>query len=82
MGYSVLNEILNGKRPVTTNSALMFEAAFGYSCRFSPETADEIQYAYCEKIMLWLKSSSRFAELQPCYKTEMRPHNTAAFLFL
>ena len=27
MGYSVLNEILNGKRPVTTNSALMFEAA-------------------------------------------------------
>ena len=27
MGYSVLNEILNGKRPVTTTSALMFEAA-------------------------------------------------------
>ena len=27
MGYSVLYEILNGKRPVTTNSALMFEAA-------------------------------------------------------
>lgn len=49
MGYSVLNEILNGKRPVTTNSALMFEAALDYSCRFSPETADEIQYAYCPK---------------------------------
>ena len=27
MGYSVLNEILNGKRSVTTTSALMFEAA-------------------------------------------------------
>ena len=27
MGYSVLNEILNGKRPVTTNSALMFVPA-------------------------------------------------------
>ena len=27
MGYSVLYEILNGKRPVTTTSALMFEAA-------------------------------------------------------
>lgn len=27
MGYSVLNEILNGKRPITTTSALIFEAA-------------------------------------------------------
>ncbi len=27
MGYSVLNEILNGHRPVTTTSALVFEAA-------------------------------------------------------
>lgn len=27
MGYTVLNEILNGRRPVTTASALMFEAA-------------------------------------------------------
>ena len=27
MEYSVLNEILNGKRPITTTSALMFEAA-------------------------------------------------------
>lgn len=29
MGYSVLNEILNARRPVTTASALMFEAALG-----------------------------------------------------
>lgn len=27
IGYSVLNEILNGHRPVSTTSALMFEAA-------------------------------------------------------
>lgn len=27
MGYSVLNEILNGRRPVTTTTALIFEAA-------------------------------------------------------
>ncbi len=27
MGYSVLNEILNGRRPITTTSALIFEAA-------------------------------------------------------
>ena len=27
MGYSVLNEILNGRRPLTPTTALMFEAA-------------------------------------------------------
>ncbi len=27
IGYSILNEILNGRRPVTTTSALIFEAA-------------------------------------------------------
>lgn len=27
IGYSFLNEILNGRRPITTESALMFEAA-------------------------------------------------------
>ena len=27
MGYSVLNEILNARRPITTTTALMFEAA-------------------------------------------------------
>ena len=27
MGYSVLNEILNGRRPLTAKTALMFEAA-------------------------------------------------------
>lgn len=29
VSYSVMNEILNGKRPVTTEYALMFEAALG-----------------------------------------------------
>jgi addiction module HigA family antidote len=29
MSYSVLNEVLNAKRPVTTEYALLFEAALG-----------------------------------------------------
>lgn len=29
IGYSVLNEILNARRPVTERTALMFEAALG-----------------------------------------------------
>jgi addiction module HigA family antidote len=29
MAYSVLNEVLNAKRPVTTEYALLFEAALG-----------------------------------------------------
>ena len=31
MGYSVLNEILNGRRSLSTTLALMFEAALGIS---------------------------------------------------
>jgi addiction module HigA family antidote len=29
MPYTALNETLNGKRPVTTNTAMLFEAALG-----------------------------------------------------
>ncbi|MDR1259512.1 MAG: HigA family addiction module antidote protein [Tannerellaceae bacterium] len=29
MSYSAVNEIMNGQRPLTPNSALMFEAALG-----------------------------------------------------
>ena len=29
MSYSVINELLNGKRPLTPTTALMFEAALG-----------------------------------------------------
>lgn len=29
MSYSVLNELLNAHRPLTTNTTLLFEAAFG-----------------------------------------------------
>ena len=29
LGYSVLNEILNARRPITEKTALMFEAALG-----------------------------------------------------
>ena len=31
MSYSVLNELLNGKRPLTPSTALLFEAALGIS---------------------------------------------------
>jgi addiction module HigA family antidote len=29
MSYSVINEILNGRRPLTENNAILFEAALG-----------------------------------------------------
>ena len=32
--YSVFNEILNGKRPVTTEYALLLEAALGINANF------------------------------------------------
>ena len=32
--YTVFNEILNGKRPVTTEYALLLEAAFGINANF------------------------------------------------
>lgn len=34
VSYSVLNEILNGKRPVTTQYALLLEAALGIDAGF------------------------------------------------
>ena len=39
--YTQLNEILNGKRPVTTDFALMMEAALG----INPELLINYQYA-------------------------------------
>ncbi|MCD8183063.1 MAG: HigA family addiction module antitoxin [Bacteroides sp.] len=33
MSYSVLNEVLNSKRPVTTEYAMLFEAALGISAK-------------------------------------------------
>lgn len=42
MSYSVLNEILNAKRPVSTTSAFLFEAALGISA----ETLLKLQMWY------------------------------------
>ena len=33
MSYSVLNEVLNAKRPITTEYAMLFEAALGISAK-------------------------------------------------
>ena len=30
ISYKVINDILNGRRPITTNTALLLEAALGY----------------------------------------------------
>jgi addiction module HigA family antidote len=42
MSYSVLNEILNGRRTLSTNSALIFEAALGVSA----ESLMQLQMKY------------------------------------
>lgn len=45
MGYSVLNEILNGHRSLSTTSALIFEAALDIPRWFPDAIAIEIWYA-------------------------------------
>ena len=45
ISYTMLNEILNAKRPVTETMALYFEAAFGNRSRNAYQYADSIQYA-------------------------------------
>ena len=42
MSYTVINEIMNGQRPLTPNSALMFEAALGVEA----DTLMRIQLKY------------------------------------
>lgn len=42
MGYAVLNEILNARRPVTEKTAMMFEAALGVNA----ETLMRLQMKY------------------------------------
>ena len=46
MGYSVLNEILNARRPVTEKTAMMFEAALGLNA----ETLIRLQTKYNMRI--------------------------------
>ena len=66
MSYSVLNELLNGKRPLTPSTALLFEAALGISAdmlmniqtRYNMQTARKDS-----KIAQWLSSIPRVAAL-------------------
>ena len=46
IGYSVLNEILNARRPVTEKTAMMFEAALGVNA----ETLIRLQTKYNMRI--------------------------------
>ena len=50
--YTQLNEILNGKRPVTTDFALMVEAALG----INPEMLINMQARYNMSVALQKKS--------------------------
>ena len=47
MSYSVLNELLNAHRPLTTNTALLFEAALGqtkYNLQMARKDKDVIRW--------------------------------------
>lgn len=48
IGYSVLNEILNARRPVTEKTAMMFEAALGLNA----ETLIRLQTKYNMRMAL------------------------------
>ena len=39
MAYSVLNELLNGRRPLSTTSALMFEALMELQMKYNMQVA-------------------------------------------
>lgn len=61
VGYSVLNEILNCKRPVTTEYALFFEAALGIEAGISirMQSAYNLQVAKKDN-----KLNKRLAEIR------------------
>ena len=66
MSYSVLNEILNGHRPLTTNTALMFEAALDVpaDALMYMQTKYNLQTARKDnKILAWLSNIPRIAAL-------------------
>ena len=52
MPYTQLNEILNGKRPVTTDFALMVEAALG----INPELLINMQTRYNMSVAIQKKT--------------------------
>jgi addiction module HigA family antidote len=61
MSYTVLNEVLNGKRAVTTEYALLFEAALGMDA----EPLVSIQAEYNMQIIKQNKSfSERLAQIR------------------
>ena len=49
MAYSVLNELLNGRRPLSTTSALMFEAALDIPAEPLMELQMKYNNAGCTK---------------------------------
>ena len=66
MSYSVLNELLNGKRPLTPSTALLFEAALGISADMlmNIQTRYNMQTARNDsRISKWLSSIPRVAAL-------------------
>ncbi|MEG0560677.1 MAG: HigA family addiction module antitoxin [Muribaculaceae bacterium] len=55
ISYTVLNEVLNGKRPVSTEYALLFEAALGIEARIWITTQADYD-------MITAKSNKTFAQ--------------------
>ena len=66
MSYSALNEILNGRRPLTTNTALLFEAALDVpaDALMYMQTKYNLQTARKDSTVLsWLSNIPRIAAL-------------------
>ena len=59
--YTQLNEILNGKRPVTTDFALMMEAALG----INPELLINMQSRYNMSVATSERLALQFSRKQP-----------------
>lgn len=47
VSYTMLNEILNGKRPITSDFALMVEAALDINAGIACQHANPLQYGCC-----------------------------------
>ena len=66
MSYSVLNELLNGKRPLSPTTALMFEAALDIpaDALMNIQTKYNMQIARQDrKILSWLSHIPRIAAM-------------------
>ncbi|MCQ2229274.1 MAG: HigA family addiction module antitoxin [Bacteroidales bacterium] len=55
VSYSVLNEILNGKRPVSTEYALMFEAALGIDANIWLKTQADYNLQMAKRNILFVE---------------------------